>query len=85
MPKAKTGLTDEIIGGIVAVQKGPQGWFKKLPADVQAELVAIREQFIAGKIAGTRTAVAKSIHAALSSRKLITAAYTEVLRWLRDA
>jgi hypothetical protein len=82
MPKAQKPLTEEIIRGIVATKKGPAGWFHKLPADLQAELVAIREQLLAGKIDGTKTAVAKSIHAALSGRKLITSAYTEVLRWL---
>jgi hypothetical protein len=83
MPKAKTGLTDEILSGIVAAQKGPMGWFHKLPANLQAELLDVRERFRAGKIAGNKTSVAKSIHAALKARGLITAAYTEVLRWLR--
>lgn len=83
MPKAQKPLTDEILRGIVAMKKGPAGWLSKLPADLQAELVAIREQLIAGQIAGTRTAVAKSIHAALAGRGLISVATTEVLRWLR--
>jgi len=83
VPKAQKPLTDEILRGIVAMKKGPAGWLSKLPADLQAELVAIREQLIAGQIAGTRTAVAKSIHAALAGRSLISVAPTEVLRWLR--
>jgi hypothetical protein len=82
MPKAQKPLTEEIIRGIVATKRGVASWFHKLPAELQAELVAIREQMLAGKIAGTKTALAKSIHAALSGRKLITSAYTEVLRWL---
>ena len=85
MPKAQKPLTDEIIRGVLAMKKGPAGWFSKLSADVQAELVAIREQFIAGQIAGTRTALAKSIHAALKAREMISVTHAEVLRWLDAA
>jgi hypothetical protein len=85
MPKAQKPLTDEIIRGVLAMKKGPNGWFTKLPPDVQAELTAIREQFVAGQIAGTRTALARSIHAALKARDMISVTHAEVMRWLEAA
>jgi hypothetical protein len=85
MPKAKKLLTDEILLGILPTKKGPGSWFSKLPGDAQAELLEIREQFFAGKIVGTRTALARSIHAALKARELITVTHAEVMRWLEAA
>lgn len=86
MPKAKTQpLTDEILRGVLATRKGPDGWFAKLTPDVQAEVAAIRQQFVSGQINGTRTALAKSIHAALKAREMISVGFSEVMRWLEAA
>jgi hypothetical protein len=84
MPKAKTGLMDEIRRAVVAAKKGPRGWFDKLPPERQAELNAIAEEFFAGKLEGNRTAVAKSIHKIYTAHGLISVGCSEVLRWLNQ-
>lgn len=84
MPKASPSLTDEILGGIAPTAKGPAGWFSKLPPDVQADVAGVRDKFAAKKIAATKVAVAKSIHAALSARGLIGVTWKEVVRWLGE-
>ena len=82
MPKAETGLTDEIRRAIVAEKKGPRGWFDKLPPERQAELNAIADEFYAGKLQGNRTAVAGSIHKIYTAHGLISVGRAEVLKWL---
>ena len=84
MPKAPT-LIDEILGGIEPIRKGPAGWFAILPLEVQEELATVRKKFAGGGIAATKTSVAKSIHAALAARGLISVSWREVVRWLGDA
>ena len=84
MPKAKPGLTDEILRGVLALKKGPRGWFDKLPPERQAELNAIAEEFFAGKLQGSRTALAASIHKIYTAHGLISVGRSEVLRWLNQ-
>jgi len=82
MPKAKPGLIDEIRRAVVAEKKGPRGWFDKLPAERQAELNAIADEFYAGKLQGNKTAVAASIHKIYTAHGLISVGRPEVLKWL---
>jgi len=70
---------------VAAARKGPESWFSKLPPDVQQELTQVRAEFLAGQIEGTRTALARSIHTALSGRGLITVSRSEVMRWISAA
>jgi len=84
MPKAKPGLIDEIRRAVVASRKGPQGWFDKLPPERQAELNAIAEEFFAGKLQGTKSALAASIHTIYTAHGLISVGRSEVLRWLNQ-
>lgn len=93
MPKAdrkppqgpKATLTSDILAGVMSLKRGPSGWFSRLPADVQAEVNAVRERFAAGEIQATKYALAKSIHAALAARGLIAIGWKEVVRWLGDS
>jgi hypothetical protein len=78
-------LTDDIRRGVAAAKKGPASWFSKLTPDIQQELLQVRADFLEGKIEGTRTALARSIHAALSGRGLITVTRSEVMRWINAA
>lgn len=81
MPKASS-LTDDILGGIEESRRGPAGWFSKLPAAAQEELVGVRDQFRAGKVGANKHELARSIHAALAARGLIAVTWREVVRWL---
>jgi hypothetical protein len=81
MPPKAPSLKDEIIQGIIENKKGPLGWFGKLPADVQQDILEIRDEHRAGKTEGTKTAVSDSIHRVLKARGLITVTRAEVFRW----
>jgi hypothetical protein len=70
---------------VASAKKGPASWFSKLTPDIQQELTQIRAEFVAGKMEGTRTALARSIHGALSGRGLITVTRSEVMRWINAA
>lgn len=85
MPPKKPSLTEDIRRGVAPAKKGPASWLSKLTPDVQQELTQVRAEFFAGQIDGTRTALARSIHAALSARGLITVTRSEVMRWINNA
>jgi hypothetical protein len=82
MPRKAPSLKDQIVQGITENRKGPLGWFGKLTADVQADLVEIRADFREGKTEGSKTALSDSIHRVLKARGLITVTRAEVFRWL---
>jgi len=85
LPPKKPSLTEDICRGVAEVKKGPASWFTKLTPDIQQELTQVRADFLSGKIEGTRTALARSIHTALSGRGLITVSRSEVMRWISAA
>lgn len=60
--------------------RGPLPWFEKLPQDQQAELLAIREEFKAGKLPCSARTLSFSIAAEVGTIKPYT-----VSRWLLDA
>lgn len=59
--------------------RGPMPWFAKLPKDQQAELLAIREEFKAGKLPCSARTLSRSISAEVRTIKPYT-----VSRWLLD-
>jgi hypothetical protein len=85
VPPKAISLTEEILRGAVAATKGPASWFSKLTPDVQQELIQVRADFIEGKMGGTKTALARGVHGALSARGLITVTRSEILRWVNAA
>jgi hypothetical protein len=85
VPAKAISLTEEIRRGAVAVKKGPASWFCRLTPDIQQELIQVRADFLSGKMEGTKTALARGIHGALSGRGLITVTRSEILRWVNAA
>lgn len=45
MPKAKTSLLSDVLSRAANTRPGFPTWFERLPADVQAELEAVRDSF----------------------------------------
>ena len=81
-PSPPSPLVSEILAGVAAIRKGPAGWFEKIPADAQAELIELRDRFRSGTLACTKTGLAKSIHTALVGRDVLQVGWREVERWL---
>lgn len=81
MPKAPA-LTGAILEAAAAVARRPVCWFDKLPADVQAELVAIRDALRRGEVAQTKSAIARGAETVLRERGLAAVKWPEIVKWL---
>jgi hypothetical protein len=77
---AKNSLLDEVRANLRG-RRGPALWIDSLPADLAAEVRAIKAQWREGKLATTKTALAHSLVKSLQTRGA-TIGPQGVLRWL---
>jgi hypothetical protein len=63
MPKAEAvkGIADAIRAAIPLETKRNRRWFEKIPADVLAELEAVRQDLRDGRLPDNKSAVARAI------------------------
>jgi len=57
----KQGLAGRVIGGLAATPPGPRGFLARMPEEVRAELVGLRERWQSGEIAVPCMALARKI------------------------
>jgi GNAT superfamily N-acetyltransferase len=81
MAKGKPDLLADVQARIVVRRAGYASWFDKLPADAQAECLAVREAFRRGDI-GTKSHVARALIAAAKERGWSISAEKQVGQWL---
>lgn len=81
MPKAPP-LTGAILEAAAAAARRPVCWFDRLPADVQSELLAIRDAVRRGQAGQTKTAIAKGTETVLRERGLAAVKWPEIVKWL---
>lgn len=79
---AKPSLSAVVLERVRGSRTGPASWFEKLPTDVQAELVAVREQFRAGTVKATKNSLGRVIHDTLIERGLPCCKPQQVVKWL---
>jgi|Laugresu1bdmlbdd_1035124.scaffolds.fasta_scaffold01217_16 hypothetical protein len=85
MPKAEAlSLADAIRASIPTVQRRGVRWWESLPADVLAELDAVREDFHAGRLPNNKSAVARAVVEHLHARGLSDVKQQGVLAWLAE-
>lgn len=77
-------LSDAIRSSVPPVVRRGLRWFEEIDAEILAELEAIRADHISGRLAGSRTAVAKAIVGELHARGLSDIGIQGVNTWLRD-
>jgi len=87
MPKEKKvkpmGLADAIRASVPPPPRRTLPWHERIPADVLAELEAIRSEHRAGTLTGTRVALAITISEQLRLRGLSDVGMQGVSAWLR--
>lgn len=81
MAKSKPDLLADVQARIVVRRVGYASWFDKLPAESQAECLAVREAFRRGEI-GTKAHVARALIAAAKERGWQISAEKQVSQWL---
>jgi hypothetical protein len=79
MAKASS-LLDEV-KATLSCRRGPAVWIDSLPADLAAEVKAIKAQWRDGKLATTKNALGHSLAKGLQARG-VTIGPQGVLRWL---
>lgn len=84
MAKSTPSLSDAIRAAIPPVTARGQPWWKKIPAEVLAELEQLRDDWYAGRQPGSKTAVARAISEELTRRKLSDVQRQGVVTWLND-
>lgn len=83
MAKLPLTITAEVLAHARGVKRGPGNWFDRLPADVQAEMVALKASVDAGDHPDmTRSAIAAGLEVTLRQRGLLTVKRQEISRWL---
>jgi hypothetical protein len=82
--KNQPSFLSDVVAKAVSVRTGYLSWFEKLPADAQAECLAVRDAFRRGEI-GTKAVVARAMIAAARSRGWSISAEKQVCQWLAKA
>ena len=82
MADKRPSLTDAIRAAVPPVVRRQLSWWERLDAATVAELEAIREDWRAGRIPGSKTSLAKAIARELSERGLSDIGTQGVTSWL---
>ena len=82
---ASKSLADAIRASIPPPPRRTLPWHERLPADVLAELEEVKREHRAGKLAGTRVALAITISEQLRLRGLSEVGMQGVSAWLRKS
>lgn len=85
MSKKPPSLADEIKAAMAAKKPKPNNWFDRLPAEDQAELIAIKGMWLTGEISGSGVAVAAEIVERCRARGIKTCGPDGVRAWLSKA
>ena len=80
MPKPKS-ILDDVNARLTIKQAGYKSWYERLPPEAQAECDNVRAAFRRGEL-GPRSAVARALIAAASSRGWPIAKEKQVTQWL---
>jgi hypothetical protein len=78
----KIPLGEAIRAAVPPVVKRTPAWWERLDADTLAEVEAIRRDFHAGALGGSRSAVARAIASELTARGLVEIGWQGVTAWL---
>lgn len=88
MAKAPKSPPTDLAASIRAVlpsgKPGSLAWFQRIPPEVLAELEALKREHREGKLAGTRTGLARTISNELLARGLSTIGPQGVIAWLKS-
>lgn len=88
MAKGQTSQPSDLAASIRAAipsgRPGTTSWFQRIPREVLAELEAIRQEFRDGKLAGTKTGLARTISNELLARGLSNIGPQGVIEWLKS-
>jgi hypothetical protein len=79
MAKASS-LLDEV-KATLSSRRGPTSWIDSLPVGLADEVAAIKAQWLDGKLATTKTALARSLAKGLQDRG-VPIGFSGVVRWL---
>jgi len=83
MSKGKpTAIADEIVARAQNYKPGFTAWHYEIPADVLAELEALRERWVSGELGLQKRALARSIVQTLKDRGLPVSGFQGVEHWL---
>lgn len=82
MAKAKKNLLDDVLAKAAVRRPGFRSWFERLPTDAQAELEAVRQQWLTGQTCLGPKAMAEGIMAAAKDRGWQTSGVQGVIAWL---
>ena len=82
---ASKSLADAIRAAIPPPPRRTLPWYERLPADVLAELEEVKREHRAGKLQGTRVALAICISEQLRLRGLSEVGMQGVSAWLRKS
>lgn len=75
-------LADAIRAAVPAVVRRSRRWDELLDADTLADLKAVRDDWRSGRLAGSKTSIAKVIASELNARGLSEIGVQGVLSWL---
>ena len=82
---ASSSLADAIRAAVPPPPRRTLPWHERLPADVLAELEEVKREHRAGKLQGTRVALAITISEQLRLRGLSDVGMQGVSAWLRKS
>lgn len=82
---ASKSLSDAIRDAIPPLPRRTLPWYERLPADERAELEEVKREHRAGKLQGTRVALAITISEQLRLRGLCEVGMQGVAAWLRKS
>jgi len=82
---ASSSLADAIRANVPPPPRRTLPWHERIPADVLAELEQVKREHRAGKLPGTRVALAMTISEQLRLRGLSEVGLQGVSAWLRKS
>jgi len=82
MAEKRPSLADAIRAAVPPAPIRSRAWWHGLPPDVLAELEAVRADWKAGRLPGSKSALARAIQAELSARGLSDVGIQGITAWL---
>ena len=82
MAEKRPSLAEAIRAAVPPVSRRSVCWWERLPADTLAELEAIREEWRSGRLAGSKSALARAIAEQLNARGISDVGKQGVTTWL---
>lgn len=84
MAEKRTSLADAIRAAVPPAPVRSKAWWQAVAPDVLAELEAVRADWKAGRLPGSKSALARAIQAELSARGLSDIGSQGVTAWLNQ-